>query len=91
MLDTRPFMEVIDATLSAERIENAPVVIRSLFREFSHPLVHAALTQVGLDQDPSTLAPEFVETAAAQARTLILDHISEDIENRLRGAHAHRP
>ncbi|AXQ69271.1 hypothetical protein HOU02_gp454 [Caulobacter phage CcrBL9] len=85
MLDTSRYQTLTDAGLSHERIEAAPVPIRSLFREFSHPLVFAALDAVGLDVDPATLTEEFVDKAATEARKLILAHISEDIEARLSG------
>ncbi|AXQ69827.1 hypothetical protein HOU03_gp441 [Caulobacter phage CcrSC] len=83
MLDISRYQKLTNEALSHERIEAAPVTIRSLFREFSHPLVFAALDAVGLDVDPATLSEEFVDMASAQARELILAHISEDIEARL--------
>ncbi|UTU07928.1 hypothetical protein CcrC1_gp242c [Caulobacter phage C1] len=82
MLNIAP-PELTDAGLSAERIESAPVVIRSLFREFNHTLVFNALEMVGIDCDPATLSEEVVEAGAKRARELILGHISDHISELL--------
>jgi hypothetical protein len=60
-----------DPALSQDRIDDAPEVIRALFRDFEISLVLAALTAQGINDDPSKFTPSQLAEGCEQARILL--------------------